>query len=457
MDLRGREEKFREADRSYADLKRQLDAGSISTEEFEAERQRLMVLDEGHWWAKSRETGDWHYHDGSAWVRGTPPGYQPSPTDEASDDQLQHEQTESFSSGSQVRDECSPLSQPERNEQPPSQTTSPSSTPTRDRNRGMAQTHVAPVLPSPPAAEAYERLRKLPLIPILLPLLLLLVLLGGGAYALTRGTNENVEVPDLVGASSVEEAQRIAGGDLEVVEGDGVESQEPIGTLVEQDPAAGETDVEGSTISVDVSEGVNLPDVRGETREEAVRILQGAGFEVEEESEESSAENEGSVTEQDPRGGKIAEAGASVTITVGAGAADTDAKRDIPQPEPVSSEPEAVSPEPKLVSPEPKQTPAPEQIPVPDVVGKNVEEAKQAIQNAGFAFAVETVQSNQPAGTVVSTDPAPGTLLDPASREVIIRQSSGPPPPASNKGTDTKTKGGDEKAKGGAGTGKENN
>ena len=93
---------------------------------------------------------------------------------------------------------------------------------------------------------------------------------------------------------------------------------------------------------------------------------------------------------------------------------------------------------------------------VPNVVGSNVEEAKQTIQSEGFFYVVESVQSNNPMGTVVSTDPAPGTLLDPASREVIIRQSSGPPP-ASNKGADTKTKAGDEKGKGGAGTGKENN
>ncbi len=408
MDFKEREINFEEADRRYAELKRQLDAGSISTEEFDAQRKQLMVQDEkGRWWAKGREDGDWYYRSEAGWVKGAPPDYQPPP-----------------------------------------QTTSADSTPTSDRNGGIARTRAA----TPPLAarEAYERLRELPWVPILLPLLLLLVLLGGGAYALTRGTNENVEVPDLAGASSVEEAQRVAGGELEVVEGDGVESQEPIGTVVEQDPAAGETVVEGSTISVDVSRGVNLPDVRGETREEAVQILEGAGFEVEEETEESSAENEGSVTEQDPRGGKTAEAGSSVTITVGARAADTEAKTG-------SAEPELVSPEPEPVSPEPKQTPVPEQIPVPDVVGKNVEEAKQAIQNAGFAFAVETVQSNQPAGTVLSTDPVPGTLLDPASREVIIRQSSGPPPPASNKGADTKTKGGDEKAKDGAGTGKENN
>lgn len=87
MNFRGREMEyreseigFREADRRFAETKRQLDAGSISEEEFDAQRRRLMVQDEeGRWWAKSRKGGEWNYHDGSAWVRGTPPGYQPPP------------------------------------------------------------------------------------------------------------------------------------------------------------------------------------------------------------------------------------------------------------------------------------------------------------------------------------------------------------------------------------------
>jgi hypothetical protein len=80
IDPRGREIDFREADRRYAETKRRLDAGSISDEEFDAQRRRLMVQDdEGRWWAKSRKTGEWNYHDGEAWVRGTPPGYQPPP------------------------------------------------------------------------------------------------------------------------------------------------------------------------------------------------------------------------------------------------------------------------------------------------------------------------------------------------------------------------------------------
>jgi hypothetical protein len=75
MDFK-QEADFRDADRRYADLERQRDAGGISEEEFEAQRQRLMVLDgEGRWWSKSPEGGEWHYHNGSAWVRGAPPVY----------------------------------------------------------------------------------------------------------------------------------------------------------------------------------------------------------------------------------------------------------------------------------------------------------------------------------------------------------------------------------------------
>lgn len=77
MDFRKREVDFQEADRRYADLARQRDAGRISDEEFNTQRQQLMVQDdEGCWWLKYGESGEWHYRDGNTWVRGIPPRYQ---------------------------------------------------------------------------------------------------------------------------------------------------------------------------------------------------------------------------------------------------------------------------------------------------------------------------------------------------------------------------------------------
>ena len=62
-----------------------------------------------------------------------------------------------------------------------------------------------------------------------------------------------------------------------------------------------------------------MPDVGGQTSEDATQALEEAGFEVKEETGESSESYEGYVTEQDPRGGRNAEVGSTVTITVGGG------------------------------------------------------------------------------------------------------------------------------------------
>src|SRR5919112_1836542 len=71
---------FHAVERRYAELKRQHDSGTISTEEFDAQLDQLRVQDDqGHWWTKSRETGGWHYHDGDTWVQSTPPDYRSSP------------------------------------------------------------------------------------------------------------------------------------------------------------------------------------------------------------------------------------------------------------------------------------------------------------------------------------------------------------------------------------------
>lgn len=69
---------FQDADRRYVELKQQYDVGTLSVEEFDARLRELMVQDaEGRWWAKSRDTGDWNYHDGSTWIRANPPQMPP--------------------------------------------------------------------------------------------------------------------------------------------------------------------------------------------------------------------------------------------------------------------------------------------------------------------------------------------------------------------------------------------
>jgi hypothetical protein len=69
---------FREADRRYAEIKRRHESSNLTDEEFDEQIKQLMVQGEdGRWWVKSRSTGDWHYYDGTAWIKDTPPGYEP--------------------------------------------------------------------------------------------------------------------------------------------------------------------------------------------------------------------------------------------------------------------------------------------------------------------------------------------------------------------------------------------
>jgi serine/threonine-protein kinase len=61
-----------------------------------------------------------------------------------------------------------------------------------------------------------------------------------------------------------------------------------------------------------------VPDVTGETDTDAIRILSGAGFEVNTKREDvPTQDGDGVVLSQKPSGGKQAKPGSEVTITVG--------------------------------------------------------------------------------------------------------------------------------------------
>jgi len=93
---------FREADSRYAEITRRQETGILTQEEFDEELKQLMVQDEaGRWWAKSRTAGEWYYHDGTAWVKDTPPGYQAPQAAPA--DQPETEQPERLDSQEQAR------------------------------------------------------------------------------------------------------------------------------------------------------------------------------------------------------------------------------------------------------------------------------------------------------------------------------------------------------------------
>ena len=64
---------------------------------------------------------------------------------------------------------------------------------------------------------------------------------------------------------------------------------------------------------------------------------------------------------------------------------------------------------------------------VPNLVGMGQQAARGAADRARVGVRFRTVPSDDPAGTVVTQDPAPGTLLA-AHHAVTLRLSAGPPP-----------------------------
>jgi serine/threonine-protein kinase len=76
----------------------------------------------------------------------------------------------------------------------------------------------------------------------------------------------------------------------------------------------------GSTVTLDVSKGppqVTVPDVVGETSQQAVLALQNAGFQVNQQYVSTDASQDNIVQSQSPAGGSTATKGQTVTIVIG--------------------------------------------------------------------------------------------------------------------------------------------
>jgi serine/threonine-protein kinase len=129
---------------------------------------------------------------------------------------------------------------------------------------------------------------------------------------------EQVVVPTLTGLTTVDQARAAlvdVGLNLGTV--DQVDSDQPQGVVVGQDPPAQETVDAGTLVNIEVSNGkVQVPDVVGSSEAQARSDLANAGFDVNVVQQESDAASPGTVLAQSPKGGTTAVKGTLVTITV---------------------------------------------------------------------------------------------------------------------------------------------
>jgi eukaryotic-like serine/threonine-protein kinase len=148
-------------------------------------------------------------------------------------------------------------------------------------------------------------------------------------------------------------------------------SQKPPGQVVAQDPAPQERVDEGTTVLLSVSKGtetVAVPDVLQQTQSSATAELQAAGFEVQVVEAPSDTTPEGLVSAQSPDPRTEADKGSSVTITVSTGPASSS---------------------------------------VPNVVGKDKNEAKEELEDAGFKVDMQEVPVSDPTQNNVVQDQDP--------------------------------------------------
>jgi eukaryotic-like serine/threonine-protein kinase len=129
-----------------------------------------------------------------------------------------------------------------------------------------------------------------------------------------------IGVPPVIGQPYESAASTLQAAGFKVQRRD-VDSNQPAGTVVDQQPGANTLQPKGATIVLSVSNGpteTGVPDVTSVSEADAVSTLEAAGFRVEIQREDTDDPAlDGFVLSQDPEGGAQAPEGSTVTIVVG--------------------------------------------------------------------------------------------------------------------------------------------
>ncbi len=132
--------------------------------------------------------------------------------------------------------------------------------------------------------------------------------------------DEGVKVPNVVGMAEDAAADALNNAGFKVKRSHASSATVDKGDVISQDPSSGSTAAKGDTVTIVISDGVEqveVPDVEGMTESAAKAELTSAGFKVNV-VEQSTVQlsDDGTVINQNPKGGAMANKGSTVTITV---------------------------------------------------------------------------------------------------------------------------------------------
>lgn len=160
--------------------------------------------------------------------------------------------------------------------------------------------------------------------------------------------------------------------------------------VISTEPAFGSGLPKGSTVVLKVSSGreiTDVPDVRDKPAEEARRLLEEAGLQVDPvlREEASSDIERGHIIDQSPSAGAQVSKGTRVNLTVSSG---------------------------------------PETRTVPDVTGQNLESARATLESANFVVQVTEIDSTEPQGRVLEVPQAGERLPAGSTVEIVVSRGN---------------------------------
>ncbi|MER6332623.1 Stk1 family PASTA domain-containing Ser/Thr kinase [Streptomyces sp. NPDC001034] len=142
---------------------------------------------------------------------------------------------------------------------------------------------------------------------------------AGSAIALTVSKGSPIDVPDVTGDDPADAEQELTDAGLKVkIAGEQVNSAYDKGKVARQSPGDGSQAAAGDTVTLTLSKGpemIEVPDVTGDSVDDAHQALEGAGFKVEEDRGILGLFGD-TVKKQSVEGGKTAPKGSTITITI---------------------------------------------------------------------------------------------------------------------------------------------
>lgn len=205
-------------------------------------------------------------------------------------------------------------------------------------------------------------------------------------------SSAEINVPDVVGKSSVVAQQILEDKNLRVKIVEANDDSVPAGQVISQYPEAGAKVKEQRLVTITVSKGgqeLTMPDLKSMSRSNAEEKLKKMGLKIGAVFEENSKEPAGTVINQDPRSGSKITKGQTVDITVSLG----EKKKEVT---------------------------------VQNYTGLSVDSAKSNLEANGLSLGgISEEASTRPKGTVIGQSPAAGsTTTEGGSVSLIISSGS---------------------------------